>query len=492
MKMYLPQNLDLKSLLERYPPGFKYEIEKFMYILSLLSVIPAYNKELLDEDGYVPLKAKYLNNKVRDYKKYLQYLIDIGIIESNNHYKPRKRSKGFRYTEAYQTKNRVVEVRKFTLSKPSNFKKPKLNVRKLFPHLIKYFNESLIIDHKAAFEFIDYQLQLDLEQGVKNPYLKYNSSLVCIHKLKDHEFYHSVDNTIHRFHSNITGCKSELRNFLTYDNLSMVAVDISNSQPMISTLTFNPGFYVDDIGRAGMFGIHEINSSHHTGNATTSLEVKYPIKEIITTIMVCNNQESHDRQGIDDIQIYRDKVAQGTLYEYMAKEIKSRMGITVKNRKKLKEIMFLVMFSDNRFIGQADAMPKRIFREIFPTVYKVFSLIKRHGKANLPILLQKMEAKLILFYVVKRISHEKPAMPLYTVHDSVVCPVGNEDYVARVIIEETKACINITPQVKFEYWDPNQVPGFTPSTYTEGYQFELPMLPVADVLKGRKVSLDNR
>lgn len=48
-------------------------------------------------------------------------------------------------------------------------------------------------------------------------------------------------------------------------------------------------------------------------------------------------------------------------------------------------------------------------------------------------------------------------MPLFTVHDSIVCPVGNENYCSNIIKEEMKKAIGIEPSLKYEYWSPKNI-----------------------------------
>ena len=93
-----------------------------------------------------------------------------------------------------------------------------------------------------------------------------------------------------------------------------------------------------------------------------------------------------------------------------------------------------------------------MFNDLYPTVYDVFKSIKRHGQANLAILLQRMESKLMLDHVAKRIGKECPGMPMFTIHDSIVCPFGEQGYVTRVIQEEAFQCIGSIPMVKVEPW----------------------------------------
>jgi hypothetical protein len=138
----------------------------------------------------------------------------------------------------------------------------------------------------------------------------------------------------------------------------------------------------------------------------------------------------------------------------MAEEIEKETGIVFESRRELKDEIFAILYPDNRFIGQKEAIYKRIFKRLFPGVYEVFRLIKMHHRHNLPILFQQLESKLMLEIVAKRICKEYPDIPIFTIHDSIVCPVGMEQYVASIIDIETQKCIGVKPRLEFEYWKP--------------------------------------
>ena len=169
--------------------------------------------------------------------------------------------------------------------------------------------------------------------------------------------------------------------------------------------------------------------------------------------MLAINDET---QASSDVQKYITESAHGTLYEYIQDKIEQITGNKILNRKDLKGIIFTVLYSDNRFIGQIEAEPKRMFKDLFPNVYEVFSFIKREDSTILPRLLQNIEAHLMLDYVAKRITTENPNMPVFTIHDSIVVTKGNENYVAKVIKEVMFKAIGIAPSVKYDYWEPPQ------------------------------------
>ena len=160
--------------------------------------------------------------------------------------------------------------------------------------------------------------------------------------------------------------------------------------------------------------------------------------------MLALRGQSSDKQ---DIASYTTYCKKGVLYDRILLELIKR-GLVPSStiRKDIKPIMFSVLFSSNR---HHDKM-KDYFKELFPSVYELFCTIKRTGKEKLPILLQHIESVLMLEMVSKRISKEKPSLPIFTIHDSIVTIKGYEDYVELVMQEEFFNLIGIIPSLEIE------------------------------------------
>jgi len=457
MKQYIPGNLDLDKILSERPPNFKYSKDCFIHILHLLTEIPANEKVMMDNYDYVLINAQKLQRRIRPYHLYLRYLVENGILETDGYYIPEDKSTGYRFTEKYCTLNKVEEVTKYTLIKQISKADPvKQKFSKGYSYLSKYFNDDLRFDYASAIDYLHEEYKKNKANQVINPELKFNASMLNAIKLRDHDFFFWVDDTVHRLHTNLTISKKGLRNFLTYAGMPLVAVDLKNSQPFLSTLLLDPKFYFRSFEPQNSSNLFKINNI----SSTINKNIFKNESELLFTIMLVKNEQSLDNTGNNDITIYKEKVIQGTLYEYLAEQIEDRYHLIFSSRTELKKIIFQVMFSDNRFIGQPDAEYKRMFREIFPDVYQVFKSIKKHGSSNLPVLLQTMEAKLILNFVAKRISEEEPDMPIYTIHDSVVCPRGKEGYVAKVIREESQNCLGSIPTLSMEPWSANYIKNY--------------------------------
>lgn len=454
--VFIPQNLDLERLTQEVPPPFNYYVDNFKYIVSLITEIPVYNKSVLNTMNFVPINAQKLKSEIHNYLRYLEYLIKNDVIESDNHYIKDKKSKGYRFTQQYRTEVKPGLIHKRTLLKKLNKKSrqdPK--TKRKYHYLTKWFDSGLQIDFPATQEYLLEELNTNQSIGIENALLKFNSRYLSAYWLNEKNFFYVVDSNVGRFHSILTCLKSELRNFITYRGQSLVSVDIVNSQPCLSVALLDPNFYSitsNHTDQSNLFNIHNISTS--STNKHNHFLSPSSLYNITSYIML---SKSHYTSKSQPFMQYKTLVSNGRLYEYIEEKYWQNTGIKVPSRKDLKSIVFTVLFTDNRFYGQKEAAPKRIFRSIFPQVYEVFSQIKKKDSTALPRLLQTIESKLMLDLVAKRIATERPNMPIFTIHDSIVCPDGNEIYVAEVIKEEMEKAIGVTPCLKFEYWKPENL-----------------------------------
>ena len=159
-------------------------------------------------------------------------------------------------------------------------------------------------------------------------------------------------------------------------------------------------------------------------------------------------EESSETPIIPDIQLFQDLVKNGQLYEYLEEKFSEELELSFPDRKAIKEVVFTVLFTSNRFIGQDEAKPKRLFKKLFPTVYDVFAHFKKQDKTFLACLLQRIESYLVLDVICKRISTEYPDLPIYTIHDSIATASSNENKVEYIMREELTQNIGITPNLK--------------------------------------------
>ncbi|GGK41505.1 hypothetical protein GCM10007963_06880 [Lutibacter litoralis] len=154
-------------------------------------------------------------------------------------------------------------------------------------------------------------------------------------------------------------------------------------------------------------------------------------------------------KGFDEYMLL---VLKGELYEYLEHVFVDELGEEFKDRESVKSVVFEVLFTDNRFIGQKGAEKKRLFKKKFTEVYNLFSILKRKNKTVLPILLQRIESYLIIDVIAKRISKEIPEAPIFTIHDSITTTEEYYFKVRKIMDEELTLAVGFKPSLKREEW----------------------------------------
>lgn len=477
MKLYLPVNLDLDQLIydNPRPATFNpYKKDKLMYIIHLLNAMPLMNKDLLCDD-FILINAQILQKFIQNYPDYLSYLLnDLKIVETDGRYIVGQKSTGFRLIEKYRTTVVAVPILDRTFQQTLKVYKNKktLSVKHL-GYMTKWFNDDLQINMDAVTDFLDEELALKSKNydlwdynRIKKAHIKpinqFNHAKMSAEKLSWKDFYLMLDNNVYRFHSNLTNMRSIIRNAITYKGEKLVSIDIKNSQPYLSTLLLSRDFWITtknepkkDAFLSISFDEPQINSStsfyNIKGSKSNNINI-YNIKNnnIVPYIMLGEMENALIQQGFDH---YIQLVVSGQLYEYLEEMFLNKLGIVYDDRKEVKAAVFQVLFTDNRFLGQEDAKPKKLFKKLFPEVYDIFSKIKRKDKSLLPRLLQSIESYLIVDVICKRIATELPNAPIFTIHDSIATTEEYVDAVELIMQEELYYAIGYPPKLKKEPWE---------------------------------------
>jgi len=502
-----PSTINLEELATNSPlkdiEGFSKD--ELCYMLQLPRYLPTISDKILTETGYTKIKSTIAQKFVRKYNHYLTKLSEIGILETDGHFIIGKKAFGYKFLPPHQSS----PLAKHEIEDPVFAKK--LMTLRLVPeemkgdydHLTQWFNGLLRIDEAAAQAFIvQYQKSVkktavqeifNIWNGPESdPRILKKFSRLAFAEPYDYQFgvlrinqdwyTLNVDETAGRFHSNLTNLKSELRHALTYQGEQLVSIDLKNSQPFISLLLLNPMFYKDYYTvpmnpDQPIIRWNKVNKSQQHTTEEVTQAAKAPRIQLLTPSITLSNidpkiasnilginsstrnstalitlAESNKLTQSEDVLLYRKLVESGTLYEYLEECMIAEGLPKPKDRRELKGIMFQVLFTDNSFFKQPEAEPKRLFARAFPTVHELFRLVKGSAKRDLPVLLQRIESNLFIETIAKRISKERPLLPIFTIHDSIVTTVGNEDYVQNVIREELKLAIGATPTFGLEYY----------------------------------------
>jgi hypothetical protein len=459
MKQFIPANLDIDKLITDQPPMniANFKKDHLIYILDLITSIPATNKAMELIDGFVPIHAAILQSRIKNYRQYFDYLLQAGVLLTDNRFIKGVKSIGYKFTPAYSGIVRPVDLRdrRFISSLRRDDRLTSSDARN-YRHLTKWYTEHLGIRYDLALDFMTQDLLRKLANPALrdrdkrtseyvDPWRQYNSALLCVEKIAAGAFRISIDHKGFRLHSELSSIRSSVRNCLVYNDLELVCIDICNSQPYLISLLLNSSFWREDGITDAILHITNLYTSTNRVLSSTSRS---------SIIMIA---EKGEKQADSGFQAYKELVRSGQFYDHMALTIQNKCGAGFTDRKAVKAMLFQVLFTDNRFIGQEEAGPKRLFKNKFPGVYQLLSEIKKAGKATLPILLQQIESHLVLQVITKRISRERPSLPIFTIHDSIVTTAGNEDYVQEIVKEELGKAVGFSPLLRVEHWSPEHL-----------------------------------
>ena len=442
----LPSSVDVEGFLKKYPPAFKYKIDHFYYIVDYIS--RGMDIENIDDNaGFVNTNAQRLQKVIHNYKKYLEHLMKHRFIRTDMNYAPGKKSKGYLLNKysGLQPSLKKIPITDFVMYK---HKRREINEQKAviaetkrqYPHLTKWF-DGLQIKREKALKEVKVILPIKTSgiRGVAkrkaSNWAKRYRAVQAINKIANGQFYYNIDDNVGRFHSNITNLKKELRKFITYNGQQLVDVDIKNSQPLLSSLLLNTDFY----------------SHNSLCNITTIPGYQFLLSNTYhsyttTTIMLVKTLK---KSGNQDINTYIECVNSGSFYDKIFNMLYPDESF---EKDKVKTMIFMILYSKNTYMGQPKAEPKKRFKKMFPQTYKVFRILKLCDHTALSRILQRIESDIMIQRVVPRIAHERPHLPIFTIHDSVVTTLGNKGYVALVIKEEIKKYTGLDAKIGIEYW----------------------------------------
>lgn len=454
----ISSTIDLEAYLNKHPPNFNYKIDHFYYILEYLS-IGMERGDVDKNEGYVNVNAAKLQRRIHNYKQYLDHMLNHKLILTDGRYVVGEKSKGYLISGYRSTVSTTINSIPITDSVVKKNRRKDINdynsklekTAKRYKYLTKWFNKDLKIDYALATEEIlgiypPYTRPIGGKKwGEASRHTKIIIASQALFKFHKQHFYYQVDDNVRRFHSNLTNLKKELRNYITYNNNLLINIDIRNSQPLFSLILLNKEFY-------------NPKSSHNIYQYSHIFSTIPSITTYGFSLMLVKHLQNTDNKVFNE---YVDMVNSGEFYKRISDKIFPGREF---NKKNIKVMIFTVLFSDNRFIGQPEADSKMAFKTHFPDVYKVFSLIKKKDKTILARILQMIESDIIINRVSQRISREKPEIPIFTIHDSVATIIGYEDYVANIINEEVKNFTDLDVKLGYEYWKPKIKNSITPAT----------------------------
>lgn len=433
LTLYVPENID--RLLVENPPNCRLERDCLVYIIHLITAIPARKRDAIEKyNGFTPINKKLLQKRIHDYKVYFDYLLQNSIILEDGFYIVGKKSVGYKIRNSSPILKPVV-ITKRTLIKNILYLHKSYNVEltEKYGFLKKWFNDEIKVDYENALKYLEDLKFKEIQNGdTENINLRYNCRMLPILKLRDHNFSFYVDDAGYRMHTNFTQMKSELRSFCTYKDETLCAIDIKNCQLYLAISLLDDELFIKN----------DITSM--IVNPSLTNQPNYPIM-VVDLIRSIKNKP--------DVLIFKEWASSGLFYENFGKLLIEK-GILDKDepnlRNKVKDITFISIYSHNNQAPHVDKI--KIFKEFFPNVFKVFSKIKFGKKYHsaLAICLQRLESKLVIDKACRKISQKYPFIPIYTIHDSIVTTVKYRNFVKAELYNVLKETIGIATSLKIE------------------------------------------
>jgi len=417
---------NLEGIEEQIKPHIKgFDIDNMKEVLTILSSHIRKENKLnpSKKNNSAQLRLDYINELVPQGGKYLKHLVLLGYIKIVDGYIPGEKSYSYKYTEKWESKYVFRNLNNPKLARRidkvyEKYSKLRLKTLRTYADQVKYLKLLTIVDGWQ--EFIDLNCTDSVHQR--------NCVIASAMRIINKDFYYSIDKTAGRFHSNLTSMKRGLKQFLRVKGEKLVNIDVKNCQPYLALLLLT-------------------NPQKAAFLAKDDSELKYILENL--EISEC-----------EDIELFKKLVLEGTFYEYLMEEFKNE-GFEL-SRDDTKIQVLKIFFASNDLpsdkIDPTNLQCRLIFMSLFPNVHNIFSQIRGDSfftYNRFAILLQSIEAYVMLDFIMKRVYKVIPKIIAMTVHDSIMVGEGIKcnELVKKIMIEEFKEFIGFEPKVKIESYE---------------------------------------
>lgn len=390
-----------------------YNVDNLKEVISIVAFQTRKN------DNKAQLQMQYINKLVPMGQLYMKGLIHYGILRRSGYYVPGDSSYQYSFSEEYRSKY---------VSYPLKNNKLIYRIRKVQEE----YKKAAGISIRGRSEQVKYLKLLTIDDGfytfAQDSTLstdQYNSMLASATRISNKDIFYSVDDTSGRFHSNVTNMAKGIRSYLRINGKPLVNLDIKNSQPYLSIILLTDP--------------RKVSSLAKNTDLSSTLE---------------NLKVSKSK----DVKKYISLVVNGELYEFLMEEF-SKAGLML-NRNETKSQVLRILFAKNRMPkDEVNRNARKVFISNFSTVHRIFSKIRGNNKGDkflnfkrFAILLQTIEAHLMLDVIVKRISKELPGTVIMTIHDSILTVTGidNTEGIKQIMVEELTKFVGYEPRIAIE------------------------------------------
>lgn len=432
----------------------KLNLDVLVFFLSLFNSIPSQYREE-EQTDYVSLDSQLLKQHHGKYNQYFEFLKEHFIDKVSNYGADIKRCSIFimknKYlndeVETYKITNKLL-LKKFDHQGLTSLQKDKNQCCiKTRPHLVKFFDDKLTIDSKAAYNEIKPFINSEATRR------KYLTSATLIKELHNQEWKYSIKpKSDNRLHSNLTRSSKLLRKYIKYDGKPIIGVDLKTSQPFFLCVIIKAILKRDK----GLLEQIKATDILNDSVIESLFNLELNRRELISFAQSILNKdfytEFQHKLNIDfdeDGKPFRmvSNYTRKKKYRSRSKQEPKRKVIFETPRELVKAVVMEIFYSKPR----TTIKEAKIFREIYPSVSRIFKCFDDHD-VKFSYLLQYIEAYVLLDYTAKKINQSHPNMPLFSIHDALVT---NEDWQHILEVEmrdHIKRITTIPPNIDVENW----------------------------------------
>lgn len=223
-----------------------------------------------------------------------------------------------------------------------------------------------------------------------------------------------------RVHTLVTSLKRDLRCCLSVAGQPLVGLDLKNSQPLIAGMCARRFF-----------------ASKDSRNRLGKLEFKATGNPYARKIVRGN---AWRRDLPEDVIKYIRRCESGTFYESFMPP--------GENKTRFKKRFFAKVFFGK---DRARSRIRTAFKTAYPSMARMIHSLKSRDYRRAAWIMQNHEASIFIFLICGRIMKERPDLPIYTIHDSILTIPGEVEYVRSVILDEFKK-LGVSPTLEEEHY----------------------------------------
>lgn len=457
----------VNSYKNKFPENLKWE--ELLYIISRMEykIFSKKYRNLIDD--YIPFPSAELKSYKSDYKKYLDFLLRIGVLDKENYSTTQQRCTKYKFEhkKIYSLGYRTFDIKNLEIKR--SIKQPKNDCflqgykDKDVEHLTKWFDDDLQFDEKKYSQLLPSILTKKEKMYNKND----DDSVTRRKHLRIQSYHRSAGELLHknfrmsrnkdsdnRLHTNLTNLSKKLRQFVKYKGETLHSLDIKNSQPFFIIAL------IEGLINKNNNIIRNINKVYGNNN-----------NGIISTI---SSTFLSDKGFQEEFEILRKWILEGVFYDEIIGIYNLQKGKFDEYEVKVFNVITNKTF-DKGFKCIRDASKAltlrllytpakkkdkhyKAFKSRFPKICDFFVFLKNYsGRKDsykkFPKLLQHIESDCIIDNVTKKIAKKYPHAPIFTIHDSVVTTEEYidefQDLMYSYISEYT---YGLTPKLSKECW----------------------------------------